>query len=161
LGLPAIVLSLLLVITALGTRLFVRADQRSALLVSLLSMGFPWVLGAALAGGEGKPFDLGSQAAGLELGLAFMVLAWSMNRARFSETTGRVWTVWLGQITVLVALILCHEPLGLAIVASLLIVPCLLLGRQGYSSQNAALVLGRGNVWWLASMMAAALAVRF
>ena len=161
LGMYAIVLSLVVGIASVGIRLMVRRGKKPALMMALLSMGLPWALGAALgwAGDVRPPLDFSG--AGLALGAAFTFLTWSVHRVDVGRSMAQVRPIWLGQIAPLATLIAIREPLGTALVSGLLVLPCLWISRWTRLAQEVARDLEASAQWWLASMLVAALAVRY
>jgi hypothetical protein len=160
LGSPAIVLSLLALIASVGMRLMVRGGQKPALAMALLTTGFPWALGAAMSwtGGAQPPFEL--LATGLSLGVAFTTLTWSVCRVASFGSSSQFWPIWFAQVVVLAALMTIGAPIALAVVGGLFVVPCLWLSRHDGSAREVAEMLQNSDLWWLASMLGAALAVR-
>jgi hypothetical protein len=161
LGRPAIVLSVLALLSSVAARLTWKRGKRPALLMALLGIAFPWALGATLDWTGDLQADPGVLGASLALGAAFTVLAWSLHRVELSDSGEPVWLIWFGQIVVLATLTIVRAPMALAIVAGLLVVPCLLLSRRRYTPGEVADALRNSDPWWLASMLATALAVRF
>jgi hypothetical protein len=160
LGWPAVALSFLALVASVGVRGMVRRGKNPALTLALLNTGLPWGLGASLGWADGARPSFESLQVSLPLGLAFMALTWSMYRVPLSGSSSQVWPIWLGQVVVLVTLVAVGAPLALAVVGSLFVVPGLWLSRHGGSAQEVADVLRNSGLWWLASMLASALAVR-
>jgi len=94
-------------------------------------------------------------------GIAFMILSWAIGHVRFAEPPLTVWPVWLGQITLLGTLIALREPVALAMIGCLLVVPSFWLSRNGTSLQEITGGIRTSEPWWLACMLTAALAVRW
>ena len=161
LGSSAIVLSLLALIASVGVRLMVRRGKTPALMMAFLCTGLPWTLGAALGRTGNLLPPSGFSGVGLALGAAFTFLTWSLYRVDLNGSRGLVWPIWLGEVVVLVTMVALREPLGLAIVAALMVVPCLWISRRSHPAQEMGENLRNSDVWWLASMLVAALAVRF
>lgn len=161
LGRPAMALSVLALLSAVAARLTWKRGKKPALLMALLGVAFPWALGASLDWTGDVRTDPGALGASLALGAAFTVLAWSLHRVELSESGAPVWLIWSAQIAVLATIAIVRAPMALAIVGGLLVVPCLWLSRQRYSRWEIADALRNSDPWWLALMMATALAVRF
>jgi hypothetical protein len=161
LGRPAIVLSVLALLSSVAARLTWKRGKKPALLMALLGIAFPWALGATLGWTGDVRADPGVLGASLALGAAFTMLAWSLHRVELADSGEPVWLVWFGQIFVLGAMAIVRAPMALAIVGGLLVVPCLWLSRRRYAQGEVAEALRNSDPWWLASMLATALAVRF
>lgn len=161
LGTSAIVLSLFAIIASVGIRLMVRRGKKPALLMALLSTGLPWALGAALGSTGDVPLPFDSLEVGLALGASFTFLTWSVQSVDVGASRGLAVPVWLGPVAIVATLIALREPLGTALVSGLLIVPCLWISRRPRLAQDVAVALRASDPWWLASMLVAALAVRF
>jgi hypothetical protein len=161
LGSSAIVLSLLALIASVTVRLSVRRGKRPALVMALLGTALPWALGIALGGSGNRLLPVPFTGAGLVLGAAFTALSWSVTRADLHVSGGLVWPIWAAQIGVLAALGVIREPFGLAIVGGCFIVPSLWLLSWPGCSREVGAIVRNSNPWWLASMLAAALAVRY
>jgi hypothetical protein len=161
LGSAAMLLSFLALIVAVTVRLSVRAGREPAMMVALLSTGFPWVLGGALGGTGGLLSFVQLQDAGLVLGVAFTVLAWAVFKVGSSASGGLVWPIWIAQCGVMAVLIALGETYGTALAAGCFVVPCLWMSRWTRHVQGAGAAVRNSSVWWLASMLAAAIAVRY
>ena len=96
----------------------------------------------------------------LVLGVAFTVLTWAVFKAGSSASGGLVLPIWIAQIGMLAVLTVSREAYGTAMVAGCFVVPCLLTSRWPCSHEVGA-ILRNSSLWWLASMLAAALAVRY
>jgi hypothetical protein len=161
LGSAAIILSFLALIVAVTVRLSVRAGREPVMMVALLSTGLPWVLGGAL-GGAGGMLSLGQMPdAGLVLGVAFTVLTWAVLKAGSSASGGLAWPIWIAQFGVMAVLIAFSETYGMALAAGCFVAPCLWTSRSSRHLQDRGAAVRNSSVWWLASMLAAALAVRY
>jgi hypothetical protein len=159
LGSSAIVLSLLALMASVAVRLRARRGKTPCMMLALLSMGLPWALGAGLGSG-GNSFPLSRLAGGsLALGVAFTILTWTLLRAGVHGSERPVWPVWIAQIGVLAVLMVSREAVGMAVVAGCLVVPSLLTSRWPSGLSEGGAILRGSNSWWLASMLAAALAV--
>jgi hypothetical protein len=160
LGSPAILLSLVALAFAGSARVLMVRNRWPALLMALLGVGLPWALGASLAWSQGStnariPFD-----AGLALGIAFTVLAWATWRFRSPGASLSTRTAWFGQVVVVATLAAAKEPLAVAVVGSLMLVPTLWLIRPAESRTGVLDAIVKGDSWWLAAMLVAAMIVR-
>jgi hypothetical protein len=161
LGSWAVLLSLLAVVAAIALRLLVRRGRAPCFLMAILSTGLPWALGTAL-GVEGAGSPLNRPAlAGLALGALFTVLAWVLLRAEVLGSRRLALPIWVAQIGVLAVLTVFREAFGVAVVAGCFVVPCLLTSRWPCRSHDVGAILRSSNPWWLASMLTAALVVRY
>ena len=160
LGFPAIVLSLLALIASVGVRLMVRLGRKPALAIAILVIGLPWALGASLAWTGAAQLPTEALTTGLLLSVAFTMLAWSVYSVSLSGSRRQVWSIWVGQVVVLVALMIVGDSLALAVVGGLFVVPCFWLSRNADSAHEVTDALRNSGPWWLASMLGAALTVR-
>jgi hypothetical protein len=161
LGTPAVLLSLLAILASVGIRHRVRHGKRPAFMTALLGTGLPWALGAALGWtGDALP-PAEHSGAGLLLGAGFTCLTWFVYRVDVDDSRGDLGQIWVGQAVVLVILIVLREAVGLAMVGSLLAVSFLWMSQRQYSREEVLETLNNCDPWWLACMLASALAVRF
>jgi hypothetical protein len=160
LGSPAILLSFAALALAGSARVLMIHDRWPAFLMALLGVGLPWALGASLTWSQasanvGIRFD-----AGLALAIAFTVLAWATWRVRSAGVPSSAWAVWFGQVAVLGTLAALKEPLAVAVVGSLMLVPSLWLAKPADSHTGVLGAVTRGDSWWLAAMLVTAVMVR-
>jgi hypothetical protein len=160
LGSWAIALTVLALTAAVIVRLLQVRGRQPFVMIALLGTGLPWALGAAL-GGSGNIWLLGRlESAGLTLGLAFTALTWGVLRAEFSVSPELAWPIWITQFIILVALIAFRVSAGMAIVAGCFVAPCLWISSWPCRFQEGGATVRNSNLWWLASVLVAALAVR-
>lgn len=152
LGMPALLLSLLAVATAMAAWVLADHGGKPALAYALLAVGLPWLLGAILAAGGRAVWP----ANGLVLAAAFTVLQWGIYRAYLSAH-GSTWAAWLGQCVVLLVLIGLRQPGVTAIVAALFLLPSWCLLRP---AGDRAQALAAGAPWWWAAALLAAVVIR-
>jgi len=122
LGVPALLLSGVVLVLC-GLLLYLALwGVHSALLHALLQVGLPWALGMTCAQPAGRLEILA--AAGV-IGGAFTVLDWAVQRMVWSVAPGPV-GVWFGQAVVVAALAALHLPWTTAAVAALFVAPALM-----------------------------------
>jgi hypothetical protein len=161
LGSWAVVLSLLAVVSAFGLRFLVGRGRAPCFLMAVLGTGLPWALGSTL-GLEGTGSPLSRPAvAGVTLGAVFTMLAWGLFRAEVPGSRRLALPIWVAQIGLLAVLAVFREAFGVAVMAGCFVVPCLLISRCPCRSHDFGAILRSSNPWWLASMLAAALVVRY
>jgi hypothetical protein len=160
LGRAAILLSSLALAVSLGARFLSVRGRMWALCVALLSIGLPWALGASLGWTPGTPLHERHLGAPLAVGAAFTVLAWMSQYVRVANSWHPARPVWVGQILVLMTLVAVQEPLALAVMGCLAVVPGLWLSRKRSCPQQMNEAMANSEPWWLASMLVSALAVR-
>jgi hypothetical protein len=161
LGSAAVVLSLLVFAAAIVVRLLVRQGREPLLIGALLSTGFPWLLGCTL-GGAGVSWPPGQAAvAGVGLGVGFTVLTWALLKVEYQASQGGMWPVWVAQAVILCSLAAFRVPVGMAAVVGCFVAPCLWSARWPRRLPEVNQAVRSSDVWWLASMLVAALAVRY
>jgi hypothetical protein len=161
LGSWAIVLSVLALTAAVIVRVSLKRGRQPVVMMALLGTGLPWALGATL-GGSGDIPSLGRlEGDGLALGVTFTALTWAVLRAECSVSRDLAWPIWIAQIGILAALMAFRASAGMAIVAACFVAPCLWISSRPCRFQEGAATVRNSNLWWLASMLAAAFAVRY
>jgi hypothetical protein len=161
LGAPAILLSLLAFAASMVMRAEARRDRRLLMIEALLATGLPWVLGCALSA-EGA---LGSNARAatvvIGLGAAMTVLTWAILKAQTSSLGSLAWPLLAAQACLLAVLVLLREPVGILVVTAFFVFPSLWAASSLRRLEGGSDPANGNDVWWLASSLAAALAVRF
>jgi len=165
LGGPAPALTAVAWGVALWAWLLAQSGRRPAACDALLNVGLPWWLGWSLVIGpkfsstlsmlEGWGAGETMPEPGLILGLAFTLLQWGAQRARLSDGR-RMAAIWLGQASVLIALIGLHQMPALVLGAVLLLPSWWHLWRAGRAAADLKEALARCDPWWLAAMLLSA-----
>jgi len=156
LGPPALVLTLLAWTVTLWGWFLAQTGKQPAACDALLNVGLPWLLGWTLTLPEPTAWRLPLEIpAALVLGLAFTVLGWGARRAHLSSGR-RMAGLWLGQATVILALIGLHNLIALIVVAPLLLLPSWLIWRDRAAGTDLEQSLARSGPWWLAAMLVSA-----
>jgi hypothetical protein len=161
LGWPAVVLTVVAVVTIWAAAAIARRGELPALAHSLLDVGWPWLLGVSLAAGgladvEREGIGL-SAPPGILLAAAFTTLQWGIYRVRHAALLdpGKTpFLAWFGQLAVVGVLVGLRLPWAVACVAALLAAPSFWLARVRPGAWSGALP------WWWAASLVAAIAAR-
>jgi hypothetical protein len=169
LGASALILSLAALAVVFLAWIAVERDEQPALPYALLSVGLPWVLGAAVAIGPARWTDLTAPVLieNIALAAAVTVLQWGVQRAYLLAEKHTVYKhsrsrgLWLGQAALLLILVVLQQPWALAVVALLLLSPGWWIVNRRDDVNGFAASLSRSGLWWWAAVMVAALALRY
>ncbi len=159
LGVPAVALSLAVVLIVAVTWLVWYGRQRPATVQALLSVGLPWLLGMAVLGGGREVLSAQRWLPGLVLGASFTVLHWGVHRG-YRSPQGGTCGIWLGQGLVVAALIVLDVPATLALVAGILAPPSFWLAQKAALGLDVDEMVWRSSPWWLLGMLLAASGAR-
>ncbi|MGC8780847.1 MAG: hypothetical protein ACP5UQ_08290 [Anaerolineae bacterium] len=159
LGWPALALTALAWAITLWAWLLTQARSRPAGCDALLNVGLPWLLGWALMGNPESLLSAPAGWSGPILGAAFVLMQWGAQRVYLTGGR-RMAAAWLGQLSVVVALIGLQQAAALVPAVLLLLPSWWLLRRAGQGEIEMRTALAQSGPWWLAAMLLSAYMLR-
>lgn len=160
LGWAALGLTVLAWAVTLWAWLLTQAGRRPAGCDALLNVGLPWLLGWALMSNVGAALNTRVEWSGPILAVAFTLMQWGVWRVYLVENRQMV-AAWLGQMSVVVALIGLQQVRALVPVALLLLPSWWFLRRAGQGEMTTQAALTHSGPWWLAAMLLSAYMLRW